>query len=78
MSSGVNKNKDGKLCNEKENIMERWVEYQCELFDDAGRPDTIDESILENEVEDPPILMSELGCAIKEMKEGKRLDKIAW
>lgn len=42
VSSGVIKNKDGKLCYEKENIMERWDEYLCKkLCVDADRPDTI-------------------------------------
>ena len=71
VSAGIIRDKEGKLCYERDDVMKRWVEYLRELFDDEDRPEEISGDITVDEEEDPPILMCELESAMKEMRKGK-------
>ena len=69
-SSGTIRDKDGKLCYEKESIQRRWKEYIGELFEDETRPSTPHLDI-EGKEDEPPFLMQEMEAALKEMNTGK-------
>ena len=59
--------KDGRVVMEEEEVMERWVEYIGELFED-DRPTHME---LDNNEEGPPIIKSEIENAFGKMKRGK-------
>ena len=71
------RNKNGDVIYEKEQVLDRWVEYIGELFYDNG-PEIIPE-ISTTELTGKDILKSEVEAAIKSMRNGKATgnDKIS-
>ena len=71
------KNKNGDVIYEKEQVLERWIEYIGELFND-NRPEIIPK-ISTRELTGKDILKSEVEAAIKSMRNGKATgnDKIS-
>ena len=64
--SGCVKGKDGTIIFEKDKVLDRWVEYVGDLFDDDRPPKP---EIAEGE--GPAILQSEVKNALKEMRNNK-------
>ena len=71
------RNKNGDVIYEKEQVLDRWVEYIGELFND-NRPEILPETST-IELTGKDILKSEVEAAIKSMRNGKttRNDKIS-
>ena len=71
------RNKNGDVIYEKEQVLDRWVEYIGELFND-NRPEILPETST-TELTGKDILRSEVEAAIKSMRNGKTTgnDKIS-
>ena len=65
------KDKDGKILDQKKDIMERWKEYGAELFERPVGEAPLTEERTPVDEQEPPPLLSEVEHAVKQLRVGK-------
>jgi len=71
--TGIIEDKDGNLLTKSDDILKRWKDYCEELFnyDIQKNNQVLEEEKVEEQQEEEEILLSEVQCAIKELKKNK-------